>query len=57
MNAPICVDCECDKNYTIEGHTCGLCTDEAEIAHYIERASVQLGDCFEPHELERFFSF
>jgi len=50
-----CIDCLCGKNFTIEGSTCGLCTDEQEMDHYIERASVVLGDCFEDHELERFF--
>jgi len=55
MTEPMCVDCECGKNYTIEGRTCGLCTDEQEMAHYIERASVVLGDCFEEQELKRFF--
>jgi len=50
-----CVDCSCGKNFTIEGRTCGLCTDDQEMQHYIERASVVLGECFEDCELERFF--
>jgi len=47
------IDCPCGKNYTLEGKTCGMCTDEQEFAYYVARAGVALKDCFEPHELKR----